>query len=101
MFFARYKTPEGDEHAELYFSFPKYAADTFSPLTKVLSLVEFKIHGNDYASRKSSCESVAVEFSNCDTSGLYMSDFVYVGEWFSRNGKRYGLLKDFRENGLC
>lgn len=32
---------------------------------------------------------------------LYWSDILEAGEYFCRMGKRYGLLREFRENGIC
>lgn len=28
-------------------------------------------------------------------------DIAYWGDYFYKQGKRYGLLKEFRENGIC
>lgn len=72
------------------------------PETEVLTIIDFTIHGKDYKSRKASCEQVAIDFSNDgDTTGLFYSDLWHISDWFYRNGKRYGLLKEFIENGLC
>lgn len=38
-----------------------------------------------------------LEFSQNDH---YMSEYVFYGDYFTRLGKRYGLLKEFRENGI-
>lgn len=104
MFFARFKKADGTEHAELYngrFAWDKYHSDTFSPLTEHIAFIEFKLTGNDYQSRKRSCENIAVEWSHADTSGLYMSELIDISDWFYKNGKRYGLLNEFRENAIC
>lgn len=29
------------------------------------------------------------------------SELAYFGEYFYKLGKKYGLLKEFRENGIC
>ena len=104
MFFARFKDANGAEHAELYYGhygWDQYYRNTFNPLTETINFVEFKISGRDYKSRKSSLENIAIEWSYCDSSGLYMSEYIAITEWFYRNGKRYGLLTDFRENAIC
>ena len=36
-----------------------------------------------------------------DCDGLYMSDMAQIYGWFEKMGKRYGLLKEFRENAIC
>lgn len=38
-----------------------------------------------------------LEFSQKDH---YMSEYAYWEEKFTKLGKRYGLLKEFRENGI-
>ena len=32
---------------------------------------------------------------------MYWSDIIEAGDYFYRMGKRYGLLREFRENGIC
>lgn len=101
MFFAKYIT-NGTEKSELYFGWDKFHADTFSPDTKIVCLIDFTVHGKDYQSRKASVESIGIDWSNSvDASGLFYSDIAILSDWFYRNGKRYGLLRDFTENGLC
>lgn len=101
MFFARFINHNNQEHAELYHSWEQYHRDTWSPLTRRLCLVCFNINGNGYKARKQSLRDIAIEWSGCDTSGLYMSELTAILEWFSRNARRYGLLKEFHENGIC
>ena len=31
----------------------------------------------------------------------YMSELIEFSSYFERLGKRYGLLREFRENGIC
>lgn len=38
-----------------------------------------------------------IEFSENDH---YMSEYAYWNNKFTKLGKRYGLLKEFRENGI-
>ena len=104
MFYARIKDQNGNEHAELYsghYAWDKFHSDTFNPLTEVIEFVQFKVTGKDYRSRKSCVEDIAIEWSHYDTSGLYMSELIEVADWFYKYGKRYGLLKEFRENAIC
>ena len=70
MFFASYKDANGDEHANLYFDYPSFYADTFSPECEVIQLIEFKTHGRNYKARKASLEEIAVEFSHNAVCGL-------------------------------
>ena len=38
-----------------------------------------------------------MEFSQNDH---YMSECAYWGDYFTKLGKRHGLIKEFRENGI-
>lgn len=95
---------ETEPTAKLYLGkegLQRFYSDTFSPLT-YFEGVQFVIRGDTYAERKESCRDVAIQFSNiANCGGLYWSDLQIIGDWFYRNGKRYGLLTEFRENGLC
>ena len=100
MFFAKY-IANNQEHAELYHNWEQYHHDTWNPLTKLIHMVDFSISGRDYKARKQVLRDIAVEWSNCDSSGLYMSELNAIYDWFSANAKRYGLLREFQENGIC
>lgn len=100
MFFAKFII-NGQTTAELYDSWDKFNRDTFNPLTEVVALIEFKIHGKDYQTRKESLRTLAIDWSNADTEGIYLSDLADIENWFELKSKRYGLLEEFRENAIC
>lgn len=100
MFYAKFAI-EGKEHAELYDSWDRYHADTFSPLTEDISFVDFNVHGKDYQSRKNCVRDIALDWSNSDTSGLSCLELHRIWSWFYNMGRRYGLLQEFRENCIC
>lgn len=101
MFFASYKDAFGNEHANLYFDYPSFYADTFSPECEIIQLIEFAIHGKNYRERKNSLEEIAIEFSYNSVCGLSYSEMCYIQNFFETMGKRYGLLREFRENAIC
>ena len=37
----------------------------------------------------------------CGEKCFYMSEYAEMASYFEKLGKRYGLLKEFRENGIC
>ena len=45
MFFASFKDAHGEEQANLYFDYPSFYADTFSPECEIIQLIEFATHG--------------------------------------------------------
>ncbi|WP_182431681.1 hypothetical protein [Clostridium sp. AF32-12BH] len=57
---------------------------------------------SNYQKRKKEVQNEAIEwqqdFGNQDYS---YSDLVYYGNYFAKLGRRYGLLKEFKANGIC
>lgn len=51
MFFAKYIN-NNQEHSELYHSWEQYHRDTWNPLAERIHLIDFRISGTDYKSRK-------------------------------------------------
>ena len=100
MFFAKYSI-NGQEQTGLYYDWEQFHKDTFSPDTEIITLIEFKVHGKDYQSRKAFVENTAIEWSNADVEGISYSELQCIGLWFEKMGLRFGLIKDFEENGLC
>lgn len=100
MLFAKFNI-NGQETAQLYDNWEQYHADTFNPDTRFITLIEFVSHGKDYQSRKESVRTLAIEWSNSDIEGIDYYDLQSVGLWFEKMGKRYGLMEEFEENGIC
>lgn len=110
MFIGKYEL-DGKEYFNLYFEdtfhigddgWKIWQEDTFSPNTKNIELLEFKIKGKNYKERKGYLENIAIDYSNnfASLSWSY-GELAEIGNWFYENGKRYGLLREFRENGVC
>lgn len=55
-----------------------------------------------YKEQKEKARELAVQwqhdFANNNYSWLELANFT---DFFTRLGKRYGLIKEFRENGIC
>ena len=101
MFYAKFRAINGEEIGKLYDLWDEYHADTFSPLVEPLTVIDFSVKGKNYRERQSSVQTIAMDFQTADIGGLFMSDYARIGDWFSTQGKRYGLLKEFRENAVC
>ena len=80
----------------------EWYADTFSPNTKNISILALKTRGKNYKERKANAIELAKEWQNyfAQYSWSY-GELAEIGNWFYENGKRYGLLREFRENGIC
>lgn len=101
MFYGSYIL-NGERHSALYDSCEQWARDIFSPLCDDINVINFHTTGRNYSERKASARSVAVEWSTRGFAwGLSWLDCQRIADWFFRVGKRYGLLDEFRENGLC
>ena len=100
MFFAKYEI-DGEENTGLYFDYSIYYRDTFSPCYKMVTFIRFVIHGKNYQSRKESLRDLAINWSNSDISGISYGELATIQDWLCKNGKRYGLLEEFRENAIC
>lgn len=101
MFYAKYRDINGEEVAKLYDLPEEYYADTFSPEVEPLAVIDFSVKGKNYRERQSSVQTIAIDFQTADIGGLFMSDYARICDWFAIHGKRYGLLKEFRENAIC
>lgn len=56
---------------------------------------------NNYQRGKAAAREMAVEFSLTFGEHTYFwSDLAEIANEFHRLGKRYGLLREFRENGI-
>ena len=56
---------------------------------------------NAYQKAKESARNKAIEWQNDFTNHNYSyGELAYYGEYFERLAKRYGLVREFRENGI-
>ena len=70
----------------------------------VLYAIPFAIHGKSYTERKDSLRELAIDFQSADgdvSGGLSWGEFADVCAFFERNGRKLGLLREFRENAIC
>lgn len=74
---------------------------TFSPLVKVDFLMDFKIKGKTYNEKKESLRNIAIDYQRNDIGGLSYYEYTLINDFFETNGKRYGLLTEFKENCIC
>ena len=71
----------------------------------VLRVLYFEINGRNYKERKNSLRDLAIDFqiaNDGDTDvQLSLGEIGAACDYFERMGKRYGLLREFRENCIC
>lgn len=64
-------------------------------------VIVFRVVGADYAERKESLRELAQAFQAADNGGLSWGELAMANGFFLKHGKRYGLLREFEENGIC
>ena len=106
MFIGKYEL-DGEEyfsiyHKNKYGTYFEWFTDTFSPNCEDIETLDFTIKGKNYQERKGCLQDIAIEWSNhfSQYSWSY-AELAEIGDFFCTNGKRYGLLKEFRENAIC
>lgn len=90
-------------HAGFYDSWLEWHSDTFSPDTEVLKTIPMSLSYKGYAARKNEVREKALDFQSLFS--LYGVDMSYgeLSIWqafFDKWARRYGLLREFRENGI-
>ena len=55
-----------------------------------------------YAERKEEIRNEAIEYQMSWQDHCYSYEgIIIMAEYFERMGRRYGLLREFRENAIC
>ena len=77
---------------------------TFSPIIDTIFVTDFKISGKNYNDKKENARSLAIDIQHTYIYyDIYTSyyDTMQLSSIFEKIGKRYGLLKEYKENGIC
>ena len=90
------------EDSYLFHSWEEFYKATFSPadLEKVTFVRDFSISGKTYAERKENARNLACDIQGNEQGSLSWAEYAEIGEYFNKIGKRYGLLREFEENGI-
>lgn len=57
---------------------------------------------NKYEEYKEKYRQEAIEWQlDFNNHNYSWSELAYYGDYFTKYGKRYGLLREFHENGIC
>lgn len=65
--------------------------------------IDLAVHGNNYEERKNDVREKAITWQQCaaEHADLSMYELQLWTDYFEEQGKRYGLLAEFHENGIC
>lgn len=99
MFIGVFKNTEGKTENYIYFDWRAWHSDTFSPATEIIGLLVFKIKGKNYNERKYYLEDLAKDWQlNFSQYSWSYGELAEIESFFYKNAKRYGLIKEFKEN---
>ena len=104
--FIGYYELDGKEFFSIYNKceegYKQWFDDTFSPTCENINVLNFLIYGDTYGYKKDYLRELAkkwqYEFASLSWS---YGELATIQDWFYKNGKRYGLLKEFKENAIC
>lgn len=105
MFIGYYELENNEPYFNLYYKnesgWREWYKDTFCIVDNI-KMLDLKISGKTYAERKNSLEELAKDWQT-NFAGLDWSygELAEIGDFFYKNGKRYGLLGEFKENCIC
>lgn len=74
---------------------------TFNPFLDYEYVVLGKLTGRTYKERKAEVEQKAIDFQRIDEGGLSYGELALIQSYFETYGKRYGLMREFKENCIC
>ena len=91
----------GAEFMETFADYEEMHRETFSPEYLISRVINTeRLPGKTYADKKALLRDQAIDYSLQNNFVIYGSDLVEIGAYFEKYGKRYGLIKEFRENGI-
>lgn len=77
--------------------------ETFSPVIFPLFVTDFKIKGKNYKERKENARALAIDFQNAiinNNINFSYYDLMMQGAQFEKIAKNYGLVEEYKENGI-
>ena len=103
-FLAVFDNAKGERECWIYYSWDAYYKDTFSPNCKEIFLMDMsKVSGKTYTEKKARLEDKAIEYSNMmgEIYPISWGEIAEIEGFFRTYGKRYGCLREFKENAIC
>lgn len=91
-----------NENNNLFYSFEAFQRETWNPYRreKTESVVFTLAGAKTYEEKKEALREIAKEAQRLDCGGLGWSEETDIAWWFESNAKRYGLVRELRENGF-
>lgn len=100
MIFAAYHDENGNERATTFDFWDQVHSFFFFPCLDPVFVTDFKVSGKTYQERKENAKNIAMDVQNFFWPGLCWSEYAEIGNELYEIGKKYGLLNEFRREGL-
>ena len=103
MFYGSYITESGEIVGGFYSDYEEWFKETFPPDTQVSVIIDLHVHGDTYEKRKDDVRNKAIDFQRLFgeySVPMSWTELAMWGEYFEKQGRRYGLVAEFRENGI-
>ena len=69
---------------------------------QIIAYFDLKVYGKTYEERKSCVEDHAHLYDDSNNKiDLSYGELAILQDYFEKNGKKYGLYQEFRENCIC
>ena len=103
--FLGYYELDGEQHFDIYIGgndLSLWNRKTWSPLCKNIKLLSLEIKGKTYQDKKQQLRDLAIEWQhNFSEYNWSYGELAEIQDYFYTKGKKYGLLKEFKENCIC
>lgn len=85
----------------IYYNYDLWHKDTWTPGVEILAYIPLKVSGKNYNEKQEDLRQKAIEYQKTLLFCFWScSETVEITDFFYKNGKRYGLLREFKENGI-
>lgn len=106
MFLVRFENYKGETEFYIYYKnrygYKQFFEDTFAPTNENIDVLDLKVSGNSYYEKQGNLVDLAIDYQTRFSSLSWSyGELVEIQDFFFKNAKRYGLLKEFRENAIC
>lgn len=106
MFFAAFQTIDHAPQAAIYHETPggyaAYHRDTWNPETEIITCFRLNVSGRNYQERKEDAREKAIDFQSAAALvNLSYGELATLQDFFENAARRYGLIREFRENAIC
>ena len=107
MIVASYIEPNGFRDYGVWDCGEKFFRNNIPKGSEIIVCIPLVVKGKTYAEKKACLHELAIDWSlnsneiYGNEGSLSMGELMDIYSFFEINGKRYGLLEEFRENAIC